>query len=142
MSEQSFSKVLTANDTGASGGHQAGVHIPKTQKDLLGFLPELDGRIKNPSVWLVCHDDAGGTWQFRYIYYNNKHHDAGGTRDEYRVTHMTGFMRSAGARPGHVLTISGEPRGGVLDLRVLPPELAGDDQAPRRIKLKGWHRVF
>lgn len=142
MTEQSFSKILTANDTGASGGHQAGIHIPKTQTDLISFLPELDAGVKNPSVWLVCHDDAGGTWEFRYIFYNNKLHDPDGTRNEYRVTHMTAFMRSVGARPGQIITISGSPRSGILNLRVSAAEDERADDAPRRIRLKGWQRVY
>jgi hypothetical protein len=142
MSDQSFSKALTANDTGASGGHQAGTHIPKSQTDLLSFLPELDRSIKNPSVWLVCRDEAGVTWRFRYIYYNNKLHDEGGTRDEYRITHMTGFMRSAGAQPGDILVISGKPRAGILNLRVLSSSGDGSEPEPKRIKLRGWQRVF
>ena len=142
MTEQSFSKVLTANDTGASGGHQAGIHIPKTQRELIAFLPELDPETKNPSVWLDCTDDAGGNWQFRYIYYNNKLHDPEGTRNEYRITHMTAFMRSVGARPGQVITISGVPRSGVLTLAVSDAGHQADGHMPRRIRLKGWHRVY
>jgi hypothetical protein len=42
MSIQTYEKQLTANDTGETGAHQAGIHIPKSQKDLLSFLPPLD----------------------------------------------------------------------------------------------------
>jgi hypothetical protein len=142
MTEQQFEKALTANDTGESGGHQAGIHIPKSQKDLLEFLPPLDASVKNPSTWLSCVDEADQEWQFRYIHYNNRLHDEGGTRDEYRVTHMTSFFRAVGARSGDILVIAGEPRTGRLRIRVRSPTVDGAVAgAPARIRLKGWRRV-
>ena len=140
MTEQTFSKALTANDTGASGGHQAGIHIPKSQKELVGFLPWLDPAIKNPDAWLECEDETGQRWRFRYIHYNNSLHDPAGTRDEYRLTHMTGYMRALRARPGDVLSISGEPGAGRLRLKL--EALTRVEQAPQPIRLKGWQRVF
>jgi hypothetical protein len=139
MSEQQFEKVLTANDTGRSGGHQAGIHIPKGQRDLLAFLPPLDRVEKNPSVWLSAEDEGGGAWQFRYIHYNNRLHDEGGTRDEFRITHMTGYFRASGAEPGDILVIRGEPGSGHLRL-----EIRRDDAGtplPNRVRLRGWRRV-
>lgn len=143
MADQTFSKVLTANDTGQSGGHQAGIHVPRSQGDLIAFLPPLDPATKNPDAWLDCEDETGQSWRFRYIYYNNCLHDPGGTRDEYRITHMTAFMRATGAQPGDVLTISGEPRTGFLRLIVRKGEGQGSaESGPRRVRLKGWHRVY
>lgn len=139
MTEQTFSKVLTANDTGESGSHQAGIHIPKSQEELIAFLPWLDSALKNPDVWLECEDETGQPWRFRYIYYNNSLHDPGGTRDEYRLTHMTGFIRASGASAGDALSITGEPGSGRLKLKVERQEQ--DEHQPRRIRLKGWHRV-
>lgn len=139
MTEQTFSKLLTANDTGASGAHQAGIHIPKSQKELIDFLPPLDPAIKNPDAWLECEDETGQSWRFRYIHYNNRLHDSGGTRDEYRLTHMTGYLRAVGARPGDLLSISGEPRSGLLRIKL--ESHTEQEHQPRRIRLKGWQRV-
>ena len=56
MTEQIFEKELTANDVGEAGGHQAGMHIPKSQKELIKFLPKLGTSLKNPDMWLSCSD--------------------------------------------------------------------------------------
>lgn len=140
---QQYEKELTANDTGETGGHQAGIHIPKSQSDLLGFLPPLDPGIKNPDAWLEMKDDTGIIWRFRYIYYNNSLHDDGGTRDEYRITHMTGFFRAVGASAGDVLVLSGEPDGRQYVISVRKNEKTGGavDQ-PMRVRLRGWQRVY
>jgi len=139
MTRQSYEKPLTANDTGETGGHQAGVHIPKSQTDLLELLPRLDPILKNPDAWLEMTDDTGIVWRFRYIHYNNKLHDEGGTRDEYRITHMTGFFRAAGATAGDTLVLTGTPKlhGYTIAIRKM-----GDDLGkPVRVRLRGWHRV-
>jgi len=39
-------KVLSANDSGETGGHQAGILIPKNQ-DILSFFPVLGNSEKN-----------------------------------------------------------------------------------------------
>lgn len=85
------SKKLSANDTSETGAHQAGMLIPK-KGDILSFFPILDGRNKNPRCHLCFEDTSGGSWEFAFIYYNNKFF--GGTRNEYRLTRMTGFFRS------------------------------------------------
>lgn len=143
MNKQTYEKPLTANDTGETGGHQAGIHIPKSQSDLLALLPYLDPMQKNPDAWLEMTDDTGAVWRFRYIYYNNRLHDQGGTRDEYRITHMTKFFRAMGAKEGDVLVLTGSPgRNGysvsVRSERGASSELSG---ATNRIRLKGWRRV-
>lgn len=43
-------------------------------------------------------DPAGEEWTFNYIYYNNAHY--GGTRDEYRLTCMTTFLRRHALKSG------------------------------------------
>jgi len=82
-----ISKVLSKNDTGETGGHQAGILIPK-DKRILSFFPKLGNDKKNPRVQLCFTDD----WIFVYIYYNNWFF--GGTRNEYRLTRMTKYIRS------------------------------------------------
>ena len=139
MLEQSFSKLLTSNDTGASGGHQVGIHIPKSEVQLISFLPRLDASTKNPSNLLHCFDDAQRQWEFRYVYYNNKLHDPEGTRDEYLITRMTGFMRTLDAQPGDIITISGIPRSNSIKLVITP---LFSEHVPQRIKLAGWLRIY
>lgn len=147
--EETFEKELTANDTGETNSHQAGIHVPKGQKDLLSFLPELDPSVKNPDAWLVATDDAGIEWRFRYVYYNNKYHSDRGTRDEYRITHMTKALRALGARAGDTLSISGTPRSGRIRIKTKPSDEAkmgdaakeNETPQPVRVKLVGWRKV-
>src|SRR5690349_3215959 len=94
-------KELSANDTGDTGGHQAGILVPKEPR-ILSFFPQLDGTTKNPRHHLIFHDDDGGRWEFAFIYYNNRYFD--GTRNEYRLTRMTPYLRGNGLKPGdHVI---------------------------------------
>ncbi|SDI81192.1 EcoRII N-terminal effector-binding domain-containing protein [Lutimaribacter saemankumensis] len=147
--EETFEKELTANDVGETNSHQAGIHIPKSQKDLLAFLPELDPSVKNPDAWLVATDDAGIEWKFRYIYYNNKYHSDRGTRDEYRITHMTKALRALGASAGDTLSIAGVPRSGKIRIKIRrddEPETRDTSASvetpqPVRVKLAGWRKV-
>lgn len=139
MTEQQFEKILTANDTGHSGGHQAGIHVPKGQQGLIAFLPRLSVTEKNPSEWLSAVDEQGAEWRFRYVYYNNSLHEASGTRDEFRITHMTTYFRATGAKPGDALNIRGYPGTGSITIEVRRAE--GATVAPRAVKLQGWRRV-
>ena len=82
-------KKLTANDIGKTGGHQAGICVPKTG-GVLDFFPKLDGTEKNPRSVITFTDEGGEKWNFNFIYYNNKFF--GGTRNEYRLTGMTKFF--------------------------------------------------
>lgn len=97
MIRQTISKVLSANDSGETGGHQAGLLIPKQQR-ILSFFPSLDSSRLNPRVHLKFEDDAGQFWEFAFIYYNNRRF--GGTRNEYRLTRMTKYLREAGLITG------------------------------------------
>ena len=85
-----ITKTLSANDTGETGGHQAGILVPKDPR-LLGYFPDLDPSQRNPRVHLIFIDDEGERWEFAFIYYNNKLF--GGTRNEYRLTRMTKYIR-------------------------------------------------
>lgn len=90
-------KELSANDTGETGGHQSGVLVPKDDR-ILSFFPILRSIERNPRCHLVFHDDAGHPWTFAFIYYNNA--NFGGTRNEYRLTRMTRFIRESGLKSG------------------------------------------
>lgn len=96
---KAISKVLTANDTGETGGHQAGICVPKGSDALL-FFPDLGNSVKNPRISMIFVDDWGQRWPFNFIYYNNKFHSPNGTRNEYRLTGLTRFFRENGLRSG------------------------------------------
>lgn len=92
IAEQRIVKTLSANDTGETGSHQAGILVPKDPA-LLSFFPSLDATHYNPRVHLRFVDDGGTFWEFAFIYYNNALFD--GTRNEYRLTRMTKYIRQA-----------------------------------------------
>jgi hypothetical protein len=97
-----IAKVLSANDTGETGGHQAGILVPKNP-EILAFFPPLSSDVKNPRHHLFFRDDTGEQWEFAFIYYNGRLF--GGTRNEYRLTRMTPFMRAAGLKAGDELIL-------------------------------------
>jgi hypothetical protein len=97
MPTHAIEKVLSANDTGETGGHQAGICVPKTS-NILSFFPLLNGKLKNPREVLDITDDSGRVWTFAFIYYNNRFF--GGTRNEYRLTGMTAFFRDFNLKAG------------------------------------------
>jgi hypothetical protein len=88
-------KELSENDTGETGGHQAGMLVPKS---MLDFFPTLPSGVKNPRRVLDLIDQAGRVWSFNFIYYNNRFF--GGTRNEYRLTGMTEFVRAFNLKAG------------------------------------------
>ena len=102
-------KELSANDTGDTGGHQAGILVPK-QRRIVSFFPRLDATAKNPRHHLIFHDDDGQRWEFSFIYYNNFYF--GGTRNEYRLTRMTTFIRGNGLKPGDHVILRRDPESG------------------------------
>ena len=131
-----FEKVLSRNDTGQSGSHQAGILVPKGNQELISFFPPLEGSEKNPDAMIDCLDEEGRWWRFRYIYYNNKLHDPGGTRNEYRITRMTKYLRYIGAFDGQSLVFE-KMEDGTYKLR-LQVEPAGDLGVTR---LSGWRQI-
>ena len=146
VNKTTFEKILTANDTGQSGSHQAGVLIPKSDAELLAFLPNLDSTEKNPSTWITFTGRDDTSWRFKYIHYNNKLHEETGTRNEYRITGMTRFFKETKAVAGDVLRISGTPAEFEVDVvSTSGVEPVNENQvaeaAPRRIRLRGWRRV-
>lgn len=141
-----FVKTLSANDVGTTGGHMGGILVPKGDGELLAFLPSLDASTLNPSAWIGCETPDGSPLQLRFVYYNNRLHTLGGTRNEYRITYLTKFLRDAGAKEGDLFEIAKEDGSSVYRLRVInrdgvePPR--GDGDGPIRIKLTtGWRRV-
>lgn len=101
----SIAKTLSANDVGETGGHQAGILVPKTT-GVLPFFPVLDGSQKNPRVSITFEDHHGDSWHFAFIYYNNQYF--GGTRNEYRLTGMTPFFARHNLHSGDELILRRE----------------------------------
>ena len=95
-------KELSGTDTGQSRTHQAGMLIPKSG-ELIEFFPKLDPTIKNPRAVIDLVDETGKDWTFNFIYYNNKFF--GGTRNEYRLTGMTDFIRSFNLKAGDFIVL-------------------------------------
>lgn len=96
-----FSKTLSLNDTGETGAHMAGIHVPKTETQI---FPWLDPTIKNPRAALSMKDRNGRSWPLNFIYYNNANFD--GTRDEYRLTGLTEFITGNGLTAGDSITVT------------------------------------
>lgn len=104
---ESISKLLSANDTGETGGHQAGILIPK-EREILSFFPELDSTEYNPRCHLFFLDAGRERWEFAFIYYNNALLGKG-TRNEYRLTRLTAYMRKHGLQAGDELILKRSP---------------------------------
>lgn len=80
-----YIKRLSANDTGATGGHQVGLYIPSGIVEKL--LPSINHTHElNPSTHLTAHvfSHQCTDSEARAIYYNNRFF--GGTRNEKRIT--------------------------------------------------------
>lgn len=108
MTSQTISKILTPNDIGETGGHQAGMCIPK-EKDILDFFPRLDSHIKNPRETIVLKTEDGKYMNLSFIYYNGKFF--GGTRNEYRLTGMTKYFRENALSSGDIIFLSKDEAG-------------------------------
>lgn len=109
--KRSISKVLSANDTGETGGHQAGILVPK-QEEILSFFPALERNELNPRRHLIFYDDKDERWELAFIYYNNRFF--GGTRNEFRLTRMTPFIHQTGLEAGDELILERSEQGRYL----------------------------
>lgn len=78
--EKVFCKFLSANDTGVTGGHQAGIYISKPSIPILFDEPGQKGQNKEQWVKIKWQDDF--ETDSRFIYYGQ------GTRNEYRITNF------------------------------------------------------
>jgi hypothetical protein len=137
MRGRSFVKVLSANDVGATGSHQAGMHIPLSESEVISFFPPLDSSFQNPDCLLICVDENGSEYQFRYVYYNNKLHATNGTRNERRITCVRSFFRNFGASEGDSVRFEALSDGRYkvsIKREEAPPLLTGV------VRLTGWRR--
>ena len=141
MIELTISKVLSPNDSGETGGHQAGLLIPRTER-ILSFFPVLDASELNPRVHLNFEDEARKNWEFAFIYYNNRFF--GGTRNEYRLTRMTKYMRESGLVTGDEVVMHRDSSGNYsIYYRRLKEQLVSlNDEGEKVIRLgAGWKMI-
>lgn len=75
-----FTKFLSANDTGLTGAHQAGIYIAKPAIPILFNEPGTKGSNKEKWVRIEWQEDFAT--DTRFIYYGQ------GTRNEYRITNF------------------------------------------------------
>ena len=75
-----FCKFLSANDTGETGGHQAGIYISKPSIPILFDTPGVKG--ENKEKWVKVWWQEELITDTRFIYYGK------GTRNEYRITNF------------------------------------------------------
>lgn len=78
--KKAFCKFLSANDTGETGGHQAGIYISKPAIPILFDKPCERGY--NYERWVKIHWFNYKDTDTRFIYYGSK------TRNEYRITNF------------------------------------------------------
>lgn len=78
QSKIAFCKYITANDTGATGGHQYGYHMHKNSWPLFFDAPGVKGENKDKFITIRWQDSF--ETDSRFIYYGK------GTRNEYRLT--------------------------------------------------------
>ncbi len=78
--KKSFCKFLSANDTGKTGGHQAGIYIAKPAVPII--FDQAFEKGQNHDRWVNIEWQDGKTTETRFIYYGQ------GTRNEYRITNF------------------------------------------------------
>jgi hypothetical protein len=102
---ETFVKTLSSNDVGATGAHQGGVLIPRVSS-ILNFFPPLNTAEVNPRETVEFIDvQSGAVWTFNYIYYNGVLTGAS-SRNEYRLTGMTAYLRDNDVVTGDQIELS------------------------------------
>lgn len=143
-SPRMISKILSSNDLGLTGSHQAGITVPKSGS-LLDFFPSLDPNVVNPRLELDGFDDVlESRVKLSYIYYNGKLHGTS-TRNEYRITGLTRFFKVHNAAVGDELRIRrlAFDRFGMTVISRSALDLENRrDNAPMRIKLSGQWSTY
>ena len=79
-SRLAYCKFLSANDTGQTGAHQAGIYISKPSISILFDAPGVKGN--NMDRWVNIKWNNDIVTKTRFIYYGT------GTRNEYRITNF------------------------------------------------------
>ncbi len=97
--DMAFCKFLSANDTGETGSHQAGILIPKNVVPM--FFDEPGEKGSNKEVWFDINWPDNLKTHSRAVYYGQK------TRNEYRITQFgRGFPYLKPAYTGSLLIIA------------------------------------
>jgi hypothetical protein len=130
----SISKVLSANDCGLTGSHQAGIYVPDT---LAWFFPSLMEDQLNPKCWMDCQGQDGRIWTFRFIHYNNGIVGCG-TRSEYRLTRVAGYISYHALGVGDIIEFEQSRTGGYR----VSHSAAQPTEKEHTLKLRGHWRVF
>ena len=128
-------KVLSANDIGATGAHQAGILVPKSE-EILAFFPPLERDAVNPRAVIAFEDNLCQRWNFNFIYYNN--YLRGGTRNEYRLTGMTAYLRESSAQVGDVLVFSIIDGDYYIKIRKATPQESEEDDVVTLVLNNNW----
>ncbi|BDS05554.1 type II restriction endonuclease [Oceaniferula spumae] len=86
-----IAKRLSGNDTGLTGGHQAGVYFPRMFFEK--FIPEVNTtECHNPRVNFPCYmPQCDIKTDLRAIYYNSKHFPEKGLKKKYDEFRLTGW---------------------------------------------------
>jgi hypothetical protein len=134
--QTSFEKTLSANDTSKTGAHMGGILIPKTEHGLIALFPKLDAKEYNPSIFLNFKAPNGEIHKLRFVYYNNKLHGKG-TRNEYRLTYLTKFIRNSNAVPGDNFRLT-KTEDGTFEMEIVKKTQSTPSKV---IKLRGWNQV-
>ena len=134
VDEISAFKILSANDLGLTGTHQSGLLIPK--KLISGNLfPSLSKSELNPRMrlkFITLDDDK--VFYANYIYYNNRHFS--GTRDEYRLTGISGFLRENGLKEEDKIKISKQGLG-TYSICVIK-----EVRDPSALSVESWELIY
>lgn len=144
---KSIEKTLTKNDTGETGGHQAGIVVPRSNLELIEFFPPFDLSEFNPDTWITCIDPNGDHWDMRYVYYNGKTFTPPkSTRNEYRITHMTKYFSKWGAKCGDSVVFSSTKNSTIFNIRIKIQgelvEVRNSSVNSKPVVLRGWRTVF
>jgi hypothetical protein len=127
-------KILSENDVGSNGSHQAGFLVPKLfiKEGLFQKLPDSEA---NPRLKLKFVDLKDGSEVFlNYIYYNNKLF--GGTRHEYRLTGLTRWIKNHGLRPGDSIQMC---RVSNFDYTI---EIIKKERQPKTLSEDSWIALY
>lgn len=93
-----YCKFLSANDTGVTGSHQAGILVSKRAASILFDRPGVKG--SNCERWVQIHWQDTFVTSSRFVYYGQ------GTRNEYRITNFSrGFPFLAPEFTGALLVL-------------------------------------
>ena len=90
-----YIKRLSANDTGLTGGNGVGIYVPKAVVAVA--LPSISSTSSlNPDCCLTAQVTSHGFPEqtLRGIYYNNRHFEGAGSRNEHRLTRWNTDVKS------------------------------------------------